>query len=839
MIMKKNIIHKVLICICFFVFGSSLNAQQVNTMYFMDNVPYRNKLNPAFQPISNFYLGFPVLGYSQFNIGNNSLTIKDIIYKDPTNPNAKPILFLNPNGSVQDFYNVLRNNTMVRTDVNLNLLSFGFRTGKAYWNFSLIERIDGQVTIPKDLMSIALNGLTDAYDIKNLGADFSVYTEAGLGYSRKINDMWSYGVKLKFLYGTANVSMKNNNLNLKTGIDSLVIRGNGGVNVSSPAVINGLDLPSKMPNVSTMLKPSGVGGGIDLGVTYNPIKNLTLSVAVVDLGMISWSNNVKKYSYNVNYKYTGAKVNSLNVDTIKKGILDDLKNSYTIDSTQKSYTTYTSPKINIGAEYGFFDSRLSVGLLSRTMIHRSNLYEELTASVNFKPIDWFNISTSYSILNGRASNIGAGIGLRTGFLHWFLTTDYVPLRYAKTGINLGSLGNLSLPYNTKGFNLAFGTTIVFGNRKDADKDGVVDRKDICPGTPFGVVVDKKGCPIDSDGDGVPDYLDKCPNTPLEAFSSINQDGCPIDSDGDGVPDYLDKCPNTPSKAYGFIDTFGCELDTDKDGVSDYKDKCANTPAGAKVDSVGCPLDTDGDGVPDYKDKCPNTPVEAWNMVDSLGCPLDKDMDGVPDYLDKCPNTPAEARGFIDKNGCPIDTDGDGVPDYLDKCPDTPVAARGTIDEKGCPRDTDGDGVLDYLDNCPKIAGTVENKGCPEVKKEVKKLFQKALQGIQFETGKYIIKPVSFKILNDVAAALISNPSYLVEVQGHTDNVGKPEANLLLSENRAKAVKDYLINKGVGANRVTSHGYGDTKPVASNKTKAGKAINRRVEFVVTFEQIVTE
>ena len=837
--MKKNIIYKMLIYICFFTVGVSLNAQQVNTMYFMDNVPYRNKLNPAFQPISNFYLGLPVLSYTQFNIGNNSLTLKDIIYKDPTNPNGKPIFFLNPNGSVLDFYNVLRNNTMVRTDVNLNLLSFGFRTGSAYWNFSLTQRVDGQLTIPKSLMNMALNGVTDSYDIKNLSADMSVYMEAGLGYSKKINDTWSYGVKVKFLYGMANISMKNNNLNLKTGIDSLVIKGNGGLNVSSPLVVNGVDLPSKTPPVSDMIKPSGIGGGVDFGLTYSPVKNLTLSAAVVDLGMIRWSRNVKKYSYDVNYKYTGAKVSSLNGDTILQGITDDLKNSYTIDSTTNSYTTYTSPKINIGAEYGFFNNTLSVGLLSRTMLHRSNLYEELTASLNIKPIDWFNISTSYSILNGRASNIGAGIGLRTGFFHWFLTTDYVPLSYGKTGVNLGSLGNLSVPYNTKGLNLAFGTTIVFGNRKDADKDGVVDRKDKCPGTPFGVVVDKKGCPIDSDGDGVPDYLDKCPNTPVEAFTTINMDGCPIDSDGDGVPDYLDKCPNTPSKAYGFIDTFGCELDTDKDGVSDYKDKCANTPAGVKVDSVGCPLDTDGDGIPDYKDKCPNTPVEARNMVDSLGCPLDKDIDGVPDYLDKCPNTPAEARSFIDINGCPIDSDGDGVPDYLDKCPDTPVAARGTVDEKGCPRDTDGDGVLDYLDNCPKVAGTVENKGCPEVKKEVKKLFQKALQGIQFETGKYVIKPVSFKILNDVAAALIANPSYLVEVQGHTDNVGKPETNLILSENRAKAVKDYLINKGVGADRVTSHGYGDTKPVASNKTKAGKAINRRVEFVVTFEQTVAE
>ncbi|HET7734072.1 MAG TPA: OmpA family protein, partial [Paludibacter sp.] len=216
-----------------------------------------------------------------------------------------------------------------------------------------------------------------------------------------------------------------------------------------------------------------------------------------------------------------------------------------------------------------------------------------------------------------------------------------------------------------------------------------------------------------------------------------------------------------------------------------------------------------------------------------------DLDNVPDYLDLCPNTPAEARAFVDKNGCTLDTDGDGVPNYLDKCPGTPVEARGAVDQNGCPRDTDGDGVLDYQDNCPKIPGTVSNKGCPEIKKEIKKLFQKALQGIQFETGKYIIKPVSFQILNQIAAVLVANPTYLIEVQGHTDNVGKPAANMTLSENRANAVKEYLIKKGVAATRMTSHGYGDTMPVASNKTTKGKALNRRVEFVVSFEETITE
>ena len=160
-----------------------------------------------------------------------------------------------------------------------------------------------------------------------------------------------------------------------------------------------------------------------------------------------------------------------------------------------------------------------------------------------------------------------------------------------------------------------------------------------------------------------------------------------------------------------------------------------------------------------------------------------------------------------------------------------------VDKNGCPLDSDKDGVFDYLDKCPTIAGTTSNKGCPEVKPEVKALFKKALQGIQFESGKYIIKPVSYSLLNQIALMLIKNPTYIIEIQGHTDNVGKPESNLVLSDKRAEAVKLFLIQAGVEEKRLTSKGYGVTVPVASNATPKGKALNRRVEFVVTFEEVV--
>ncbi len=227
-------------------------------------------------------------------------------------------------------------------------------------------------------------------------------------------------------------------------------------------------------------------------------------------------------------------------------------------------------------------------------------------------------------------------------------------------------------------------------------------------------------------------------------------------------------------------------------------------------------DSDKDGIADSKDLCPTEIGEAKFE----GCP-DTDKDGIADKDDDCP-TVAGITAFF---GC-VDSDDDAVGDNKDACP----TEKGELN--GCP-DSDKDGVADKEDKCPDATGLASNKGCPEVKAEVTKIFQQALQGIQFETGKEVIKPVSFKILNQVAEVMKSNPVYLLKIEGHTDDVGDNNKNLDLSQKRADAVKAYLEKKGVTGQRTSAVGYGETVPVADNATKDGKAKNRRVEFTVKF------
>ncbi len=288
-----------------------------------------------------------------------------------------------------------------------------------------------------------------------------------------------------------------------------------------------------------------------------------------------------------------------------------------------------------------------------------------------------------------------------------------------------------------------------------------------------------------------------------------------DTDKDGIVNSKDKCPNSPAEAK--VDANGCPLDTDNDGVLDYLDKCPDL-AGLFI-SNGCP-DKDGDGVLDAVDECPDIRGNAALK----GCP-DSDEDGIEDRLDKCPTE----KGTAATLGCP-DTDNDGVADNIDKC----YTVAGDPQHSGCP-DSDNDGVYDDIDLCRNIPGTAANYGCPEIEEKVKQLFQKALQGIRFETGKAIIKPESFPIIDAIAKVMSEHPDYKLIIGGHTDNVGDDDMNYTLSKDRAAAVSNYLITKGVSPMRVSSDGFGETKPVDTNDSEKGRARNRRVEFKVEFLQ----
>lgn len=253
-----------------------------------------------------------------------------------------------------------------------------------------------------------------------------------------------------------------------------------------------------------------------------------------------------------------------------------------------------------------------------------------------------------------------------------------------------------------------------------------------------------------------------------------------DTDGDGIYDKDDACPEVA----GLPEFKGCP-DTDKDGIQDSADACLDVPGLAEFN--GCP-DTDGDGIIDSEDEC------------------------------------FDVKGTKIMKGCP-DADGDGVADKDDECP----TVKGAKENKGCPwPDTDGDGVADKDDKCPTVKGTVANNGCPEVSDEAMKKLNDYGKTILFNSGKSSFQKQTYPVLQAMSAILKEYPTAKFSLEGHTDSDGKDAMNQKLSEDRAAAVKNYLIEQGIEASRLSSKGFGESAPVDSNKTAKGKANNRRVE-----------
>lgn len=205
---------------------------------------------------------------------------------------------------------------------------------------------------------------------------------------------------------------------------------------------------------------------------------------------------------------------------------------------------------------------------------------------------------------------------------------------------------------------------------------------------------------------------------------------------------------------------------------------------------------------------------------------DRDSDGFLNEVDECPDDAGVAP-----SGCP-DSDGDSFVDNVDACPEVPG-----VDPDGCPmKDTDRDKIADLNDECVFQPETYNNRddadGCPDDLPPVLVSLKEELRGIQFEFGKDTIRAESTPVLDKVVDAMNEFPLVEVRIVGHTDNVGKPETNLDLSKRRAASVKKYLVSHGLDAGRIETDGKGDTAPVATNETEAGRAKNRRIEFIIT-------
>ena len=827
--------------------ASTTFAQMSSTLYFMDQNPLIHNFNPSFQPTDKMYIGMPGLSLVSVNAGNSKLAFEDIYVPRTIDGKNTTVLFLHPEATneLRNVMNKISPRDRIFADYNIQLLNFGMRIKeKSYVSFSLSNRMEMNTIFPKELFKAALmseeNGSESEYSfgLGKFSSTMNCYSELAFGYSYAFSEKFQMGGKLKFLIPHAGYRTDFKDMDLYVSKDEWRFTGEGEVDASMPGLEIYQDEEGKIDSVDfnddlkakDFTKSKGAGLALDFGVTYNPIKSVKLSASLLDLGFIHYSKELHKIKKNEDFIYNGLKYG---IDDIHKRDSADLwepyeemlDNMYVVDESE-GYNSMLTAKALLGVEYSFFENKMSVGALSKTYFLRGCASEEFMLAYNYRPNRIVSASASYTVTNGMFSNIGLGVNLNLGPVNFFLAADQIPLRYAKGDGKV-------IPTRTRAANFSTGINFMIRDKEredkgrlswmDTDKDGVSDLYDKCNDTPEGIEVDKNGCPKDSDGDGVPDYMDQCHDS--LSGKKVDEKGCPLDSDGDGVLDYKDQCHNPNSGA--LVDEFGCPSDVDGDGVPDYLDKCNLTPIGAPVDANGCPKDSDKDGVADYLDKCPDTPLDT--KVDENGCPVDSVVAPAA--------APAEVKNDAQPAASATTTVKPAATTTKPAASATTKPATTTTKPAAAPvaKTTNNSMIADRYDELTPeqyAANRPQARHYTIVEDGVEyDVFESPTCNVLFDSSMAIVRNRMLPEINKVYNTLKNKPNTSVIILGHTDSDCTNEKNLALSVKRANAVKRVLTNKGIDDSRVVARGFGETKPIISNRTSIGRSQNRRAEVIV--------
>lgn len=663
------------------------------------------------------------------------------------------------------------------------------------WSVRQIGNVDGISSQFANLFEKELDlGVTQNNRIqnKNLSAVQMTWAEYGLTYARVLKDRNEHFVKVgitpKILQGleSAYLVIKDLDFLLSTKDTSSYFN-------SKISYAHSSNLRSPVPVSDFYHHVTSPALGLDIGIIYEWRPNYQKFKYRQSKNHYAWRKDMNKYRLKL-----GASIVDIGKIKFQK---DGGYNDLNVSLNKDNFTQFTSV-----SDYKMFDSLLKAKFSDQN--GKNDYSVLLPTAVNLQSdfavnrFFYLNLSAHladfYRSKDLRVHNYSAICFAPRIEENWY--TIAVPItyntlsarhsQYATVGFNI-RLGPITIgtnnlmPFFTKGDLSAYNlfamlkVSIPYKVTRDLDRDGVLDDKDACPDDSGSVVL--QGCP-DVDRDGIADKDDACPHQKgLPEFK-----GCP-DTDGDGIRDGDDECPLQKGS----------------------------------LALKGCP-DFDGDSIPDKDDACP----KAAGPKQFKGCP-DTDHDGIIDIEDACPTM----KGIAKYKGC-MDTDRDGSYDNIDQC----IDVVGPPENKGCPwPDTDKDGIIDKLDSCITVFGVREYKGCPaplQLAAVEKRIIQKAYSSLEFATGKDLIKPVSLPSLNALAKLLVVHQEdWQLKLDGHTDNEGTEESNMILSEKRAKAVQSYLSKKGVPVKNISTAWFGQSKPLADNATPQGRKKNRRVEMAI--------
>jgi hypothetical protein len=472
---KTNQYTFILVLVLTFSLSLQISQAQVSTtFYHMYGIPQANQLNPAFQPHCDGYLGFPMLSPLNFSLESNPLQYNDIFSYNSQMDSI--ITFMHPNGDKEAFLNSLKPYNSVNTSVGSGPLSIGWRNKQFYFTIDYEERIELNAGFTKDFAEFVLNGNRnqERFNFSETGFDLDLFHELALGISYNYEDEFQVGARVKVLFGLANVNTRLSDITLRAYEDRWDFNSKMMIDVAGPELSIPVDstgfviwdsipgsidanLPDEINsdfikgNLGTFFGTGNLGFGVDLGFSFNPIENLSISASVNDLAFIRWKNNAYQLKQDGTFGWEGIEVKLDKDWKPDEDLLDSLKNQMNFTSVNKPYTTFLSGKVYLGAAYEIND-KVKFGVIDRARIYNQHFFNQLTLSANVMPIQIFSATLSYSIIGQKYMNFGLGLSLRLGPFNMYFITDQAPSGYL-------------FPDQINSANFRLGLNLVFGCAK--------------------------------------------------------------------------------------------------------------------------------------------------------------------------------------------------------------------------------------------------------------------------------------------------------------------------------------------------------------------------------------
>jgi len=463
--MKRNLLYTpiFLTIVALFFMPSTISAQKVNSLYFLEETPLHTQWNPAMAPSrSGIGIGISNISFSF----QSDLALNDLVF--PGKNGEKPYTFLDPQVDANAFISGLKDVSSMNINANIDIFNLGIRILNNYFTVHCGITFDAGIGVPKDLFKLFMLGMDNTnsntqFDLTGLNANMMSYLKTGVGYSMKFGRIFSVGINANYLAGIADMRMGFDELTVDAGQTKWDVTSKGYIQMAASDMAsftydkkgswNGIDVNTNSLSGGSIPK-SGNGFSIDLGVTAKPLPFLTLSAAVLDLGSIKWDAScVQRAKSNGTYSYEGTALNDEAESSMSSETVQNLEEMihFEKDNSVESYSSKLTTKLNIGAEAGILKNKITFGVLSQTGFATDGNYEDIMLSANFKPSSIIQGALSYSILHGDRSSFGAAMNCKLLFFNIFAAADCIPFNYTPQFV----------PINNSSYNLEFGINMMF------------------------------------------------------------------------------------------------------------------------------------------------------------------------------------------------------------------------------------------------------------------------------------------------------------------------------------------------------------------------------------------